>query len=96
MGPRQSLPPDEPAEVASKTRGTHTGGRRAQVLVITGPSRAGKTTVCRRVVEAARHRGLAIAGLLTEDGANELGGALQIVRDLSSNRCYLLAKARPP
>ena len=71
-----------------------TAARRAQILVITGPSRVGKTTVCRGVIDAARQRGLLVAGVLTEDGADEAGAALQLARDLSSNDCHLLARAR--
>ena len=95
MSPSRSLPPEDPAATACEATATDRAGRRALVLVVTGPSRAGKTTVCRRVVEAAGRRRLSIAGLLTEDGTDEAGNALQIVRDLSSNRCHLLAQARP-
>ena len=39
------------------------GGR---IAFLTGAPDAGKTLVCQRVVEAARHRGLRVSGLITE------------------------------
>jgi len=70
----------------------------ARVFILTGPSRAGKTTVCRAVAEAARLRGLTVAGVLTEDGPTESGVAgggimRQVVRDLRSDERRLLATA---
>lgn len=94
MPPGQPPPHRGPAADGRRTRVAPAGGGRARIVVITGPSRAGKTTVCRQVVEAARRRGLSVAGVLTEDGVDAAGGALQIVRDLSSHECRLLARAR--
>ncbi len=67
----------------------------SRILVLTGPSRAGKTTVCRRVVAEARSRGLSVAGVLTEDGTTSDGARLQYVLDLRTGRRRLLAVARP-
>ena len=68
--------------------------RRAEIVILTGPSRAGKTTVCRRVVGLARRRGLSVAGVLTEDDRGPGGVTLQIVRDLLSDDEHVLASAR--
>jgi nucleoside-triphosphatase THEP1 len=67
-------------------------GGPAEIIVLTGPSRAGKTTICRCVVETLRSRGLSVAGVLTEDGPGEGGASLQIVRDLRSNDRHVLAR----
>lgn len=67
----------------------------SRILVLTGPSRAGKTTVCRRVVAEARSRGLSVAGVLTEDGTTSDGARLQYVVDLRTGSRRLLAAARP-
>ncbi len=48
-------------------RGVSSG--RARVFIVTGEPGAGKSTVCARVAEEARVRGLAVAGLLTIAGA---------------------------
>jgi nucleoside-triphosphatase THEP1 len=42
--------------------------RPAPIFVITGERGAGKSTVCARVAEDGRRRGLSLAGLLTERG----------------------------
>ncbi len=63
-------------------------------MVLTGPSRAGKTTVCRAVLEHAAARGIRAAGVLTEDDTAPDGSRLQIVRDLATGERRLLARAR--
>ena len=68
--------------------------RTADIIVLTGPSRAGKTTICRRVVGEVRSRCLSVAGVLTEDGLGEGGACLQVVRDLLSDERRLLARTR--
>ncbi len=67
-----------------------------QVILLTGPSRAGKTTVCRRVLTEARERGLRVAGVLTEDGEAPDGTALQLVRDLRTGALRPLAAEGAP
>jgi nucleoside-triphosphatase THEP1 len=68
---------------------------RPRVILLTGRSRAGKTTVCQAVVAAARLSGAAVSGVLTEDGVAKDGGALQIVQDLRTTERHLLATAHP-
>ena len=68
--------------------------RRAEIVVLTGPSRAGKTTVCRSVIAATRSRHLTVGGVLTQDATDDRGAGLQIVCDLLSGERRLLARAR--
>ena len=69
--------------------------RRAETVVLSGPSRAGKTTVCRAVIAATRLRDLTVGGVLSEDATDDRGAGLQIVCDLLSGERRLLARARP-
>lgn len=66
----------------------------SNVTLLTGPSRSGKTTVCRAVIAAAAARGLAVAGVLTEDATGPGGARRQIALDLRTGRRRLLARAR--
>jgi nucleoside-triphosphatase THEP1 len=67
---------------------------RQEIHLLTGPSRAGKTTVCRAVLQDARTRGLIAAGVLTDDAAAADGSRLQYTLDLTSGERRLLAAAR--
>lgn len=77
-----------------RTRRAELRTPRASIVVLTGPSRAGKTTVCRAVLEHAAARGIRAAGVLTEDDTAPDGSRLQIVRDLATGERRLLARAR--
>ncbi len=63
-----------------------------QILLVTGPRGAGKTTLCHRVVDVARQAGWQIAGVLSPAIVK---GGLKIgigVESLRSGKRYLLAK----
>jgi nucleoside-triphosphatase THEP1 len=68
----------------------------SRIVILTGPSRAGKTTVCRTVIAEADARGLGVAGALTTDGVADDGSRLQYVVDLRSGERRLLAAALGP
>ena len=62
-----------------------------QILLVTGPRGAGKTTLCRRIVEVARQANWMIAGV---SSPAIIKGGLKIgigVEDLRSGRRFLLA-----
>ncbi len=69
--------------------------RRPPVILLSGPSRAGKTTVCARVVELARAAGLSVGGVLTENVVTGAGAPAQYVRDIAGGERRLLATATP-
>jgi nucleoside-triphosphatase THEP1 len=53
---------------------------RAPLVVVTGPSGVGKSTVCRRVVDLARSRGVTAGGVITERRTeSERGAGLDVV-----------------
>ena len=62
------------------------------LILVSGPVRVGKTTLCLRLAERARERGLCVAGVLTpalmEDGAKV---GIQAV-ELGSGEARLLAR----
>ena len=63
-----------------------------QILIITGPRGAGKTTLCREVIEVARRAGWVVRGVLSPA---VIKGGLKIgigVEDLGSGKRYLLAR----
>lgn len=63
-----------------------------QILLVTGPRGAGKSTLCRRVIDVARHASWKIGGVLSPA---IIKGGLKIgigVEDLSSGKRFLLAK----
>jgi nucleoside-triphosphatase len=63
-------------------------------ILLTGRPGLGKTTVCSRVVEIARERGLTCCGLLTHQSRKEKEAASLIVEDLSTGERRVLAKKR--
>lgn len=63
-----------------------------QILLVTGPRASGKTTLCRRVINVARHASWQVAGVISPAIVK---GGLKIgigVEDLSSGKRYLLAR----
>jgi nucleoside-triphosphatase THEP1 len=63
-----------------------------QILLVTGPRGAGKTTLCRRVIEVAQQASWKVAGVLSPA---IIRGGLKFgigVEDLSSGKRFLLAK----
>jgi nucleoside-triphosphatase THEP1 len=85
-----------PSSGRTPTDTTEPTGVRGAILLLTGPSRAGKTTVCRAVIEQARTAGLDVAGILTEDDALPDGTRVQVARDLATGERCSLARARGP
>jgi nucleoside-triphosphatase THEP1 len=65
---------------------------RAPLIVLTGPSAAGKSTVCRRVVNLARSQGLSAGGILTERRVDDGQGAGLDVVDVATDERYPLAE----
>lgn len=65
-----------------------------EVIILTGPSRAGKSTVCSAVIADARARGLTVAGILTDDEARPDGSRVQVAVDLRTGERRTLAVAR--
>jgi nucleoside-triphosphatase len=63
-------------------------------ILLTGRPGLGKTTVCSRVVEIARERGLTCCGLLTHQSRRGKETASLIVEDLSTGERRVLAKKR--
>lgn len=64
--------------------------RQPQIVVLTGESGNGKTTLCNRVVALARERGLSVAGLLTPPrfaGGRKVG--LEVKDVATGRRCPL-------
>jgi nucleoside-triphosphatase THEP1 len=68
--------------------------RRRHTVVLSGPSRAGKTTVCRALIAEAEARGLAVAGVLTDDATAADGSRQQVAVDLHTGERRLLASAK--
>lgn len=60
------------------------------VFLVGGPG-CGKTTVCQRVVEAARHRGLRVSGLITEARRLSSGRIAQTVLNIRTGERRRLA-----
>lgn len=60
--------------------------------MLTGPSGVGKTTVCRRIVELARRRGLRVAGLLSESHRLASGRLVQTAVNLRTGERRRLAE----
>ena len=52
-----------PAELTIALDGT--------IRIVTGERGSGKSTLCRRVAAAARHKGLVVAGIVTEDSGDD-------------------------
>lgn len=69
---------------------TEHGARR--LVVLTGPSGVGKTTVCHRVVELARRGERRVAGLLSESSGVSPGRVVQTVVSLRTGERRLLAE----
>jgi len=66
---------------------------RAPVILLTGRSGAGKTTVCATVIERARGRGLTVGGVLTENVATQAGASAQHITDIDTGERRRLATA---
>ena len=62
-----------------------------RIVFLTGAPDAGKTLVCQRVVEAARHQGLRVRGLLTEARRLSSGRFVQTVLNLRTGERRRLA-----
>lgn len=63
-----------------------------RILIVTGPRGAGKTTLCRRVIDVAQQANWEVAGVISPA---IIKGGLKIgigVQDLSSGKRFLLAK----
>ena len=63
-------------------------------ILLTGRSGLGKTTVCSRLVEIARERGLTCYGVLTHQSRRGKETVTLIVEDLSTGERRVLAKKR--
>lgn len=66
---------------------------RPPVILLTGPSGQGKTTVCTKVIERARARGLTVGGVVTENLATRAGASAQYVTDIVGGERRRLATA---
>ena len=66
---------------------------RSPVILLTGPSGLGKTTVCTKVIERARARGLTVGGVVTENLATRAGVSAQYVTDIVGGERRRLATA---
>jgi nucleoside-triphosphatase THEP1 len=66
--------------------------REALIVVLTGPPGAGKSTLCRRVSAAARARGFAVAGFVTERRMTGSAAVGRDVVDLESDARHPLAE----
>jgi nucleoside-triphosphatase THEP1 len=65
---------------------------RRKVVFLTGLPGAGKTQGCQRLVEAARHKGLRVAGLITEARQLSSGRIVQTVLNLRTGERRRLAE----
>jgi nucleoside-triphosphatase len=63
-------------------------------ILLTGRPGSGKTTMCSRVLEIARERGLACCGVITHQSGRGKEAASLIVEDLSTRETRILAKKR--
>jgi nucleoside-triphosphatase len=63
-------------------------------ILLTGRPGSGKTTVCTRVVEIARERGLTCYGVITHRLRKGQEAASLVVEDLSTRETRILAKKR--
>lgn len=66
--------------------------RRGVVVLLTGAPGTGKTSVCRRVIDAARGRGLRVAGLLSESRRLASGRMMQTAVNLRTGERRRLAE----
>ena len=62
-----------------------------RIVFLTGAPEAGKTLACQRLVEAARHKGLRVSGLLTEARRLSSGRIVQTVVNLRTGERRRLA-----
>ena len=62
-------------------------------ILLTGEIGAGKTTICEKIVEGARNRGIACTGILTRY-LKENGNVVLQVKDLSNGEKRVLAQKR--
>jgi nucleoside-triphosphatase THEP1 len=62
-----------------------------RIVLLTGGPDAGKTSLCRRVVDEARLKGLRVSGLLTEAGRLSSGRIVQTVLNLRTGERRRLA-----
>lgn len=85
---RRVEPEDRPAGRALAVQ----AGAKAPIGLLTGEIGSGKTTVCRRLVAAARKRGLPVGGILSRPLNDDLGQRIGLLAvDLSSGEERLLA-----
>ncbi len=64
---------------------------RRRIVLLTGAPDAGKTLVCQHVVEAVRHKGLHVSGLITEARKLSSGRIVQTVLNLRTGERRRLA-----
>jgi nucleoside-triphosphatase THEP1 len=64
---------------------------RRRIVLLIGAPEAGKTLVCQHVVEAARHKGLRVSGLITEARRLTSGRVVQTVLNLRTGERRRLA-----
>jgi nucleoside-triphosphatase THEP1 len=62
-----------------------------RIVFLTGAPEAGKTLVCQRLVESARHKGLRVSGLITEARRLSSGRIVQTVLNLRTGERRRLA-----
>jgi HAD superfamily hydrolase (TIGR01484 family) len=63
-----------------------------RIVLLSGDPGAGKTATCRRIAELARHKGLRVAGLLSESRALSSGRIVQTVVNLRTGERRRLAE----
>lgn len=84
--PRSLLGAEPPLTVVQSAPVT-----RRRIVFLTGAPDAGKTLVCQHVVEAARHKGLRVSGLITEARTLSSGRIVQTVVNLRTGERRRLA-----
>ena len=79
------------ADDAALTMARSASAPTRRVVFVTGAPDAGKTLVCQRLVEAARHKGLRVSGLVTEARRLSSGRIVQTVINLRTGERRRLA-----
>jgi nucleoside-triphosphatase THEP1 len=69
-----------------------TSDRDMNLLLLVGPSGAGKTTACQRIIELARSHGLVVSGVLSLPVYEGKEKSAIILRDITSNEERTLAR----
>jgi nucleoside-triphosphatase len=60
-------------------------------IAITGPPKSGKSTVCRKILDELRRKGVEVSGMITSDMRTEKGRVGFKIEDLSSGDQGILA-----